>query len=100
MRPLSQAGAQATLLRVRSRPGHQPHPPRCGPDGRPRRFRRADSVASRLRRPRKFWQAFGLTATEIIFDVDDPEEFLRAFEERRTSLPPVQAHSAGAELRD
>src|SRR5438046_7016990 len=46
MRPLSQARAQATLLRVRSRPGHQPHPPRRGPDGRPRRFRRAESVSS------------------------------------------------------
>src|SRR5205814_2305290 len=59
---------------------------------------RTNLISVRLRRPRKFWQAFGLTATEIIFDVDDPEGFLRAFEERRTSLPPVQAHSAGAEL--
>ncbi len=61
---------------------------------------RTNLLSVRLRRPRKFWQAFGFTATEIIFDVDDPEGFLRAFEERRTSLPPVQAHSAGAELRD
>lgn len=61
---------------------------------------RTNLIALRLRRPRKFWQAFGLTATEIIFDVDDPEGFVRAFEERRASLPPVQAHRARAELRD
>jgi len=61
---------------------------------------RTNLISVRLRRPRKFWQAFGLTATEIIFDVNDPEGFLRAFEERRTSLPPVKPHGARAELRD
>ena len=61
---------------------------------------RMNLVALRLRHPRRFWQAFGLFASEIIFDVGDRDGFLAAFEERRSSLPPVQANSADAELRD
>src|SRR6266480_2009860 len=61
---------------------------------------RAGLVSVRLRRPRKFWQAFGLSATEIIFDVIDREGFLAAFNERRASFPPVQTDRAHAELRD
>jgi len=61
---------------------------------------RTGLVSVRLRRPRKFWQAFGLSATEIIFDVTDREGFLAAFNERRASFPPVQADRAHAELRD
>jgi hypothetical protein len=61
---------------------------------------RTNLVALRLRHPRRFWQAFGLFASEIIFDVGDRDGFLAAFEERRSSLPPVQADGTDAELRD
>jgi hypothetical protein len=61
---------------------------------------RTGLVSVRLRQPRRFWQAFGLSATEIIFDVIDREGFLAAFEERRASLSPVQTNRARAELRD
>jgi hypothetical protein len=61
---------------------------------------RTGLVSVRLRRPRRFWQAFGLSATEIIFDVNDREGFLAAFEDRRASLSPVQADRPHAELRD
>jgi hypothetical protein len=61
---------------------------------------RTNLVSVRLRHPRRFWQSFGLVAKEIIFDVNDRDGFLAAFEERRGSLPPVQADRAHAELRD
>ncbi|MCI4371571.1 MAG: hypothetical protein L3J78_02880 [Thermoplasmata archaeon] len=61
---------------------------------------RTNLAAIRLREPRRFWQAFGLSATEVVFDVLDPPAFLTAFEERRGLLPPVQSHRANAELRD
>ncbi len=61
---------------------------------------RTGLVSVRLRSPRRFWQAFGLSATEIIFDVVDREGFLAAFQERRASLSPIQADRAHAELRD
>lgn len=57
-------------------------------------------VALRLGRPRRFWQAFGLVASEILFDVTDREGFLAAFEERRGSFTPVEPERAYAELRD
>lgn len=61
---------------------------------------RTNLVALRLGHPRRFWQAFGLFASEIIFDVGNRDEFLAAFEERRSSLPPVQAHGPDTDLRD
>jgi hypothetical protein len=61
---------------------------------------RTGLVSVRLRSPRRFWQAFGLSATEIIFDVVDREGFLAAFQERRASLSPIQADRAHADLRD
>src|SRR5216117_608989 len=61
---------------------------------------RTGLVSVRLRRARKFWQAFGLSATEIIFDVTNREGFLAALNECRASFPPVQADRAHAELRD
>jgi hypothetical protein len=61
---------------------------------------RTNLVACRLREPRRFWQAFGLSAREIVFDVDDRTRFLAAFEERQRLLPPVQPNRAHAELRD
>jgi hypothetical protein len=61
---------------------------------------RMNLAVLRLRHPRRFWQAFGLFASEIIFDVGDRDGFLAAFEERRSSLPPVQADGPDADLRD
>lgn len=61
---------------------------------------RTGLVTLRLRRPRRFWQSFGLFATNILFDVTDRPRFLAAFAERRGSLPPVEAERADAELRD
>ena len=61
---------------------------------------RTNLVSLRLRRPRRFWQAFGLVATEIIFDVEGRDGFLAAFEERRSSLAPVQTHGPDADLGD
>ena len=61
---------------------------------------RTGLVIARLDRPRRFWSSFGLEASQIVFDVGDREGFLRAFEERRSLLPPVQADRADAELRD
>jgi hypothetical protein len=57
-------------------------------------------VVAKLREPRRFWQAFGLSATEIVFDVADRAAFLQALEERRGLLPPVQAEGAHADLGD
>lgn len=54
----------------------------------------------RLRRPRRFWSSFGLEATELVFDVADREGFLRAYEERRGLLAPVEANRPNAELGD
>src|SRR2546427_4985423 len=61
---------------------------------------RTNLVRVRLQRPRRFWQAFGLSASEIVFDVTDREEFLAAFEERRRLLPPVQSDRPRADLGD
>ncbi len=57
---------------------------------------RSGLVVVRLVRPRRFWQSFGLAASEIVFDVADRDAFLRAFEERRSLLAPVQAEGADA----
>jgi hypothetical protein len=63
---------------------------------------RTGIVSLRLRQPRRFWQAFGLNASEILFDVTDRERFLAGFEERRPrgSFAPVEAERANADLRD
>ena len=61
---------------------------------------RTGLVIARLDRPRRFWSSFGLEATQIVFDVSNREGFLRAYEERRSLLPPVQADRADADLRD
>lgn len=57
---------------------------------------RTNLVALRLREPRRFWQAFGLSAREIVFDVTDRARFLAALEERRRLLPPVEAERPDA----
>ncbi len=61
---------------------------------------RSGLVVVRLDRPRRFWSSFGLEAVEIVFDVDDRDGLLRAYEERRNLLAPVQADGARADLRD
>jgi hypothetical protein len=61
---------------------------------------RVGLVEVQLAAPRRFWSSFGLSADRIIFDVGSPDEFLRAFEERRQLLSPVQAHGSYADLRD
>lgn len=61
---------------------------------------RTGLVSLRLREPQRFWQAFGLYARDLLFDVRDRDAFLAAFQERRTSLPPVQPDRPRAELRD
>lgn len=60
---------------------------------------RTGLVVARLQRPRRFWSSFGLEASEIVFDVTDPIGLLRAYEERRTLLSPVQADRADSDLR-
>lgn len=73
------------------------------PMGQPSLFvtgSRTGLVSIRLRRPRRFWQSFGLFATELLFDVRDRDAFLAGYEERRGSLPPVQAERANPELWD
>lgn len=50
---------------------------------------RTGLVMVRLTQPRRFWQAFGFTASEIVFDVGDRAGFLAAYEERRRLLAPV-----------
>ncbi len=57
---------------------------------------RTGLLVARLAEPRRFWQSFGLAASEIVFDVTDRVGFLRAFEERRSLLPPVEAEGADA----
>ena len=61
---------------------------------------RTGLLVARLGRPRRFWSSFGLEATELVFDVEDREGFLRAYEERRGLLAPVQADRPDADLRD
>jgi hypothetical protein len=63
---------------------------------------RTGLVSVRLRQPRRFWQSFGLYATEILFDVTNREGFLAGFQERRPqgSLAPVEPERAYADLRD
>ena len=61
---------------------------------------RTGLVLVRLSRPRRFWSSFGLEATELVFDVDDREGFLRAAAERRSLLAPVQANRSNTDLRD
>ncbi len=57
---------------------------------------RSGLVVVRLARPRRFWQSFGLAASEIVFDVADRDGFLRAFQERKSLLAPVQPQGAHA----
>lgn len=57
---------------------------------------RTSLVTVRLRAPRRFWQAFGFGAREIVFDVLDRARFLDALEERRRLFPPVEAERADA----
>jgi hypothetical protein len=57
-------------------------------------------VVARLLSPRRFWQAFGLPADEIVFDVIDRAAFLQAAAERRGSLAPVQSDRPDAHLGD
>ena len=61
---------------------------------------RTNLVTVKLRHPRRFWQSFGLSAMDIVFDVTDRGGFLTALEERRRLLPPVQADRARADLGD
>lgn len=51
---------------------------------------RTNLVTVRLRNPMRFWQSFGLSVREIVFDVTDRPRFFEAFEERRSLLPPVE----------
>ncbi len=57
---------------------------------------RTGLVVVRLSEPRRFWQSFGLAASEIVFDVAERDAFLRAYEERRSLLAPVEAEGADA----
>ncbi len=61
---------------------------------------RTGLLVARLKSPRRFWSSFGLEASEIVFDVADRAAFLRAFEERRALLVPVEAHRAYPDLGD
>ncbi len=61
---------------------------------------RTGLLVVRLSRPQRFWSSFGLEATELVFDVEDREGFLRAYEERRSLLAPVEADRADADLGD
>src|SRR2546430_16787995 len=61
---------------------------------------RTNLMRVRLRSPRRFWAAVGLSASEIVFDVTDRDGFLAAFEGRRRLLPPVQSNRARADLGD
>lgn len=65
------------------------------PLGRPTLYvtgARTGLLTLRLSQPRRFWQSLGLFASEIIFDVRDPEGMRRALNDRRRLLSPVQAH--------
>ncbi len=57
---------------------------------------RTGLVSVRLTQPRRFWQAFGLQASDLIFDVAQPIRFLAAIDERRGLLAPVEADRADA----
>ena len=57
-------------------------------------------VSVKLRVPRRFWAVLGMSADEIVFDVDSPDAFLEAFGARKDSLAPVEPERAGAYLRD
>lgn len=73
------------------------------PLGRPTLFvtaGRTGLVRIQLTRPRRFLQAFGLPASEIILDVSDPDAFVAAFEERVALFAPVQPDRADADFRD
>lgn len=61
---------------------------------------RSGLVLVRLAHPRRIWSSFGLEAVQIVFDVDDRDGLLRAYAERRSLLPPVEADRTRAELRD
>ena len=52
---------------------------------------RTNLVTVHLKEPRRFWQAFGFDAQEIIFDVTDRLRFLDALEERRRLFSPVKS---------
>ena len=52
---------------------------------------RHDLVEIKLKRPRRFVLVLGLKATRIVFNVDNPNEFLTAMRGRLSSLAPVKA---------
>jgi hypothetical protein len=52
---------------------------------------RTGLVRVTLVRPRRFLQAFGLAASEVVFDVADVRAFFEAYEQRRQLLAPVEA---------
>lgn len=69
------------------------------PLGRPTLFvtgGRTGLISIRLVEPRRFLQALGLQASEIVFDVTSPRQFLDAYEARRSLFAPVQAEGAHA----
>jgi hypothetical protein len=69
------------------------------PLGRPILFvtaGRTGLIEIRLERPRRFLQALGLLASDIVFDVMDARGFLDAFEERRRLFAPVEAEGPHA----
>src|SRR2546428_10611766 len=59
---------------------------------------RTNLMRVRLRSPRRFWQAFGLSASEVGFDVTDRGGFLAGVGERRRLLPPGPSNRARAAL--
>ncbi len=61
---------------------------------------RTNLFIARLAEPRRIWQALGLPASEIVFDVEDRARFLKALEERRRLFPPVEPDRPGTALRD
>ena len=52
---------------------------------------RNNLVSVRLKKPRRFPQVLFLTASEIVFDVDDREAFLAAVTERKIAGKPLPA---------
>lgn len=69
------------------------------PLGRPTLFvtgGRTGLIEVRLARPRRFFQALGFLASEIVFDVADVQAFLDAFEERRRLFAPVETEGSDA----
>ena len=61
---------------------------------------RTGLVVVRLREPQRFWQSFGLRASEIVFDLIDRDAFLMALGDRQRLLAPVQSYRPDPDLRD